>query len=404
MAAAPAQGDAARPRPLDGVLVIALEHAVAAPVCTRHLADQGARIIKIERPGEGDFARRYDQRVKGMSSYFVWGNRSKESLTLDLKDPRGAEALRRLLERADVLVQNLAPGAVERMGWSRERLAELNPRLVSCDISGYGVNGPYRDHKAYDLMIQAESGLLSVTGTAQAMARTGFSSADIGAGLYAYSSIMAALLLRERTGRGSHIDLSMYESLTELLGNPIYYTYEGAPPAPRTGAFHPSVVPYGPVSAGDGGQVLMGVQNEREWVVFCDKALGRPELATDPRFASNLARTENRAALEAIINECFAALDTETLETRLAQANIATGRINTPGAFWTHPQNLARDRMRTIDSPAGPVTSWLPPGVSDAYEARMGAVPALGQHTDSILAELGFAPGEIAAMRADAVI
>lgn len=395
---------AAGPRPLDGILVVALEHAVAAPVCTRHLADQGARVIKIERPGEGDFARRYDQRVKGMSSYFVWGNRSKESLTLDVKAPLGQEALRRLLARADVLVQNLAPGAVERLGFGRERLAGLNPRLITCDISGYGLDGPYRDHKAYDMMIQAESGLLSVTGTPEAIARTGFSSADIGAGLYAYSSIMAALLLRGRTGKGSHIDLSMYEALTELIGNPIYYTYEGQPPAPRTGAFHPSVVPYGPFAAGDGGQVMMGVQNEREWVVFCEKALRRPELATDPRFASNLARTANRAALEAIISECFAQLDTAGLEARLAQANIATGRINTPGAFWDHPQNLARNRLRSIGSPAGPITSWLPPGVSDAYEARMDPVPALGEHTDAVLAELGFTPAEVAGMRADGVI
>ena len=391
-------------RPLDGVLVVALEHAVAAPVCTRHLADQGARIIKIERPGEGDFARRYDQRVKGMSSYFAWANRSKESLTLDVKDPRGNEVLRRLLTRADVLVQNLAPGAVERLGYSRERLSALNARLITCDISGYGLNGPYRDHKAYDMMIQAESGLLSVTGTADAIARTGFSSADVGAGMYAYAGIMAALLLRHRTGTGSHIDLSMYEAITEWMGNPIFYTYEGQPPAPRTGAFHPSVVPYGPFTVGDGRQVMMGVQNEREWVVFCTTVLGRPEVATDPRFNANTARNANRDALAAIITECFAPLDTAEVERRLAEANIATGRINTPGDFWQHPQNLARGRLREIGSPAGPITSWLPPGVSSAYEARMDPIPGLGEHSDSVLRELGFADGDIGAMRADGVI
>lgn len=404
MAALGQDSRALAPRPLDGVLVIALEHAVAAPVCTRHLADQGARVIKIERPGEGDFARRYDQRVKGMSSYFAWANRSKESLTLDVKDPRGNEALRRLLERADVLVQNLAPGALGRLGYPQDRLATLNPRLINCDISGYGLDGPYRDHKAYDMMIQAEAGLLAVTGTPDAMARTGFSSADIGAGLYAYSSIMAALLLRARTGVGSHIDLSMYDALTEMLGNPIFYTYEGQPPAPRTGAFHPSVVPYGPFTVGDGRQVMMGVQNEREWAVFCEKVLHRPDLIVDPRFADNPRRTINRAALEAIITECFAPLDTEAVEQRLALANIATGRINTPGDFWAHPQNLARGRLREVGSPAGPITSWLPPGVSSAYEARMDPIPGLGQHRESVLRELGFSAAEIAAMLADAVI
>jgi len=391
-------------RPLDGVTVLSFEHAVAAPVCTRHLADLGARVIKVERPQVGDFARDYDHRVRGLSSYFVWVNRSKESLTLDLKHPEASAIVERLLERADVLVQNLAPGAAARLGLAADRLRERHPRLIVCDISGYGDGGPYRDMKAYDLMIQAEAGLVSVTGTPESPARCGFSAADVAAGMYAYASVLAALLLRGRTGEGSRVDVSMFEALTEWMGNPMYYTYEGQPAAARTGPFHPSVVPYGLFEAGDGGKVMMGVQNEREWVRFCEDVLRRPEVARDPRFASNRLRTDHRAALEAIIREVLAALTTPELQARLAAAQIAYARVNEPGDLWTHPQLAARARWTEIGSPAGPLPALLPPGTNDRFAPRMDAVPALGEHTDAILRELGYADERIARLRADGAI
>jgi itaconate CoA-transferase len=391
-------------RPLDGVTVLSFEHAVAAPVCTRHLADLGARVIKVERPQVGDFARDYDHRVRGLSSYFVWANRSKESLTLDLKHPEASVIVERLLARADVLVQNLAPGAAARLGLAADRLRARHPRLIVCDISGYGDGGPYRDMKAYDLMIQAEAGLVSVTGTPESPARCGFSAADVAAGMYAYASVLAALLLRGRTGEGSRVDVSMFEALAEWMGNPMYYTYEGQPAAARTGPFHPSVVPYGLFEAGDGGKVMMGVQNEREWVRFCEDVLRRPEVARDPRFASNRLRTDHRAALEAIIREVLAALTTPELQARLAAAQIAHARVNEPGDLWTHPQLAARGRWTEIGSPAGPLPALLPPGTNDRFAPRMDAVPALGEHTDAILRELGYADERIARLRADGAI
>lgn len=391
-------------RPLDGITVLAFEHAVAAPVCTRHLADLGARVIKIERPGVGDFARGYDKRVNGLSSYFAWANRSKESLTLDIKHPDARPILDGLVARADVIVQNLAPGAAARLGLSYQALGPKHPRIIVCDVSGYGADGPYRDKKAYDLMVQAEAGLLSVTGTPESMARAGFSAADTSAGMYAYSSVLAALLLRERTGRGSHIDVAMFETLTEWMGNPMYYTYGGQPPAPRTGAFHPSVVPYGPFPVGDGRTVMMGLQNEREWATFCREVIGDPALEKDPRFASNTLRTENRRALEERIAQVFSSLSAEELEARLDRANLATARVNTPADLWQHPQLQARGRWREVASPVGPVASLLPPGSNSAFEPRMDPIPALGQHTDAILAELGVDPARIAALRAAEVV
>lgn len=392
------------PRPLDGITVLSFEHAVAGPVCTRHLADLGARVIKVERPGVGDFARDYDHRVRGLSSYFVWANRSKESLTLDLKHPEAKAILARLLAKTDVVVQNLAPGAAARLGLSIEALRPQYPRIIVCDISGYGDDGPYRDRKAYDLMIQAEAGLISVTGTADSPARCGFSAADVSAGMYAYSSVLAALLLRERTGRGSRIDISMFETLTEWMGNPMYYAYEGQPAAPRTGPFHPSVVPYGLFKVGDGGMVMMGVQNEREWVRFCRDVIGRPEVADDPRFASNKLRTDHRAALEAIIGAALAALTTTALEARLESAQIAYARVNGPGDLWSHPQLQARRRWTEVDSPAGSLPALLPPGSNDRFEPRMGAVPALGEHCAAILSELGYGDEAIARLRAEGAI
>ena len=293
-------------RPLSGITVVSLEHAIAAPFCTRQLADLGARVIKVERPGVGDFARAYDTRVNGLSSHFVWTNRSKESLTLDLKHPQALAALLQLLSRADVLVQNLAPGAAARMGLSFEALHPTLPRLIVCDISGYGDNGPYRDKKAYDLLIQSEAGFLSVTGTPEQPSKAGNSVADIAAGMYAYSNILSALLLRQQTGLGSHIDVSMLEALGEWMGFPMYYAYQGAEPPKRAGASHASIYPYGPFPAGDGGTVMLGLQNEREWKIFCDQVLQQSELTTDPRFASNSLRHQNRSALYALIEQAFA--------------------------------------------------------------------------------------------------
>ncbi len=392
------------PRPLDGITVVSLEHAIAAPFCTRQLADLGARVIKVERPGAGDFARAYDARVKGQASHFVWTNRSKQSLTLDLKHPDAMEALLALLARADVLVQNLAPGAAARMGLSFEALKDHNPRLIVCNISGYGDDGPYRDKKAYDLLIQSEAGFLSVTGTPETPAKAGISVADIAAGQCASNSILAALLLRATTGRGSAIDVSMLESLAEWMGYPMYYAFDGASPPPRAGAAHASIYPYGPFEAGDGGTVMLGLQNEREWKAFCAGVLQDAALATDPRFDANARRNEHRAALRAIILGVFAQLTTAQVIERLDAAQIANARMNDMAGLWAHPQLQARGRWTSVDSPAGPIPALLPPGRSDAFDHHMGAVPAVGQHTDAILRELGLDEGRIAAMRSSGAI
>jgi itaconate CoA-transferase len=377
-------------RPLDGITVVSLEHAIAAPFATRQLADLGARVIKVERPGAGDFARAYDTRVRGQSSHFVWTNRSKESLALDLKDADSLAALKALIAKADVLVQNLAPGAAARMGLSFEALHEAHPKLIVCDISGYGEDGPYRDKKAYDLLIQAEAGMLSITGTPDTPSKAGNSMADIAAGMYAYSSILAALLQRGRTGVGSHIDVSMLESLAEWMNYPMYYAFDGAPPPPRTGASHASIYPYGPFATRDGA-VLLGIQNEREWAGFCDKVLGNAALAADPRFDSNARRNENRAALQAIILEVFRALGTAQVEQRLDEAQIANARMNDMAGVWAHPQLNARERWRQVGSPAGDIPALLPPGRNNSFDYRMDPVPAVGEHTQAILQELGIA-------------
>jgi itaconate CoA-transferase len=391
-------------RPLDGITVVSLEHAVAAPFCTRQLADLGARVIKVERPGTGDFARAYDTRVLGQSSHFVWINRSKESLTLDLKQPGAMAVLGELLDQADVLVQNLAPGAAARMGLSYEALQQRNPGLVVCDISGYGDDGPYRDKKAYDLLIQSEAGLLSITGTPEEPSKAGNSAADIAAGMYAFTSILSALMLRQRTGEGSHIDVSMLESLTEWMGYPLYYAFEGAPPPPRTAASHASIYPYGPFQAGDGGTVMLGLQNEREWKAFCDLVLRQPELATDPRFDANARRNENRAELKALILQAFAGLSAQDVIDRLDEAQIANARMNDMAGVWAHPQLQARERWQTVGTPAGPVPALLPPGRSNRFAPRMDPVPAVGEHTEAILRELGRSAADIAALRAASAI
>ncbi len=391
-------------RPLDGITVVSLEHAIAAPFCTRQLADLGARVIKIERPGVGDFARAYDTRVQGQSSHFVWTNRSKESLTLDLKHPQALSALMKLLARADVLVQNLAPGAAARMGLSYEALHAAWPRLIVCDISGYGDNGPYRDKKAYDLLIQSEAGFLSVTGTPETPSKAGNSVADIAAGMYAYTNILSALLLRGKTGQGSHIDVSMLEALSEWMSFPMYYAYEGAPAPVRAGASHASIYPYGPFPAGDGGTVMLGLQNEREWKIFCEQVMLQPTLTTDERFANNSLRHQNRSALYDLIRQAFADLSTEQVVQRLEDAGIANARMNDMAGLWAHPQLQARDRWRQVDSPAGPIPALLPPGRNNAFEYRMDAVPTVGQHTETILRELGLGETDLSALRqADAI-
>jgi crotonobetainyl-CoA:carnitine CoA-transferase CaiB-like acyl-CoA transferase len=396
-------------QPLKGITIVTLEHAIAAPFATRQLADLGARVIKVERPGVGDFARGYDSRVRGLASHFVWTNRSKESLTLDVKHPEANALLKRLvLEQADVLVQNLAPGAADRLGMGYDTLAAEKPGLIVCDISGYGDDptnpGPYRDKKAYDLLIQSESGLVSVTGTPDEPCKAGPSIADIAAGMYAYSQILAALLQRNLTGRGQRIDISMLESLTEWTTYPLYYAFEGAPPPPRTGAAHATIYPYGPFPAGDGGTVMLGLQNEREWKAFCDKVLLQPGLATEARFTGNAARVAARDALRALIVETFAGLTTPQVVQRLEDAQIANARVNTMAEVWTHPQLQARGRWRSVDTPAGPVPALLPPGSWTDGDPRMDAVPALGQHTDTILRTLGLDDAAIARLRTSEAI
>ena len=391
-------------KPLEGVTVLALEHAIAAPLCTRHLADQGARVIKVERPGAGDFARGYDERVRGLASHFVWTNRSKESLTLDLKHPDAPQVLARLLARCDVLVQNLAPGASARLGLSYGNLAQQHPRLIVCDISGYGDDpanpGPYRDRKAYDLLIQSESGFVSVTGSPEEPAKASCSIANIAAGMYAYSNVLAALIERGRTGRGKRIDVSMLESMVEWMGYPLYYAFDGAPQPPRAGAAHATIFPYGPFPTGDGGTVMLGLQNEREWRVFCSRVLLQPGLADDERFGSNAAR----ATLRARIVEVFAGLSATQVLARLDEAGIANAQVNDMAQVWAHRQLRARSRWVEVDTSAGPVPALLPPGAAEAAAVRMDAVPALGQHSQSILAELGYSDEQIGQLQRDGAI
>ena len=387
----------AKPRPLDGITVVSLEHAIAAPFCTRQLADLGARVIKIERPGSGDFARGYDERVDGLASHFVWTNRSKESLTLDVKQQSAGEVLEQLLAKADVLVQNLAPGAAARMGLSFEALHARFPRLIVCDISGYGEGGPYEQKKAYDLLIQSEGGFLSVTGGPgeTEMAKAGCSIADIAADMYAYTGVLSALMLRDKTGEGSRVDVSMLEALVEWMGYPMYYAYEGAPPPPRAGAAHATIYPYGPFPTGGGGTVMLGLQNEREWLLFCENVLFQPALASDARFSSNSQRSENREALRAIIVDTFASLSADDVIERLDAATIANAHVNDMAGVWAHPQLEARQRWSEVGSPAGQLPALLPPGRNSAFAPRMDPIPALGQHTDALLTELGYGADDI---------
>ncbi len=382
-------------RPLQGVTVVALEQVIAGPFCTRQLAELGARVIKIERPDGGDAARGYDRTVQGLSSHFVWTNRSKESLALDVKHPEAKEILARLLAQADVFVQNLAPGAAERLGLGAAELRARHSGLVWCGISGYGPAGPYAQKKAYDLLVQCEAGLLSVTGTPEAPAKAGIPVADIAAGMYALTSILAALLRRGRGGEGATLDITMFEALGEWMGFPAYFGAYGGTPPPRSGAYHATIVPYGPFRAGDGKTVFLSIQNEREFARFCDKVLGNGALASDSRFSSGPARLQHRDAMHTEIGKVFGKLTAAQVVERLERAEIANARLNTMQEFWEHPQLEARGRWAEVDTPAGSIRAMKPPFNLTDFEPRMEAVPALGQHTKSILSELGYAASDI---------
>jgi crotonobetainyl-CoA:carnitine CoA-transferase CaiB-like acyl-CoA transferase len=381
--------------PLDGLLVVSLEQAVAAPFATRQLADLGARVIKIERPRVGDFARDYDETVRGMASHFVWLNRSKESVALDLKSDHGRAAVRALVERADVFVQNLAPGAADRLGLDAGSLRAVNPALVHVSVSGYGPDGPYTSKKAYDLLVQCEAGLLSITGTPDEPSKVGISIADIASGMYAYSGILAALLARHRTGTGATIEVSMLEALAEWMGFPLNYAVYGGTPPPRTGARHAAIAPYGPFTCGDGQQVFLGLQNEREWATFCTQVLASPDTADDPRFARNSARVQHLDDLRVVIEEAFAGSTAAEAAARLETAGIANALLRDMAGLAAHPQLAARDRWREYDSPVGPLRALIPPATFLGSEPVMGPVPAVGQHTEAVLAEFGVlaAPG-----------
>ncbi|HUS13717.1 MAG TPA: CaiB/BaiF CoA-transferase family protein [Chloroflexia bacterium] len=390
--------------PLAGVTVVALEQAVAAPFATRQLADLGARVIKIERPVGGDFARGYDEAVLGLSSNFVWLNRSKESLTLDLKHAAAPAILTALLDRADVFIQNLAPGASDRLGLSADTLTARYPRLIVCGISGYGTSGPYRDKKAYDLLVQCETGVLSLTGTPDTPAKAGIAVADIAAGMYAYSGILTALYARERTGRGTALEVSMFEALGEWMGHQAYYTaYSGQAPA-RTGAHHATVAPYGPFRCGDGKTVFLGLQNSREWVRFCAEVLEQPALTEDVRFDTNSKRVANRDVLHEVIEACFAGLSAAGVIARLDAAGIANARLNSVQEFWDHPQLQARDRWREVESEAGPLRALRTPVNAPDTVPRMDPIPALGAHTEAILQSLGYDDAAIARLRSEGAI
>jgi crotonobetainyl-CoA:carnitine CoA-transferase CaiB-like acyl-CoA transferase len=391
-------------RPLDGITVVGLEQVIAGPFCTRQLAELGARVIKIERPGGGDAARGYDRTVIGQSSHFVWVNRSKESIALDVKHPDAKPILEKLLQKADVFVQNLAPGAAERLGLGAAELRAKYPKLVWCGISGYGPGGPYADKKAYDLLVQCEAGLLSVTGTPDQPAKAGISVADIAAGMYAMSSILAALYRRQAEGVGATLDITMFESLGEWMGFPGYFTAYGGEAPPRTGASHATIVPYGPFKAGDGKTVFLSIQNEREFERFCDVVLLNSKLKTDSRFSSGPARARNRDAMHAEIERVFAKLSSFQVIERLETAEIANAKLNSMQEFWDHPQLEARDRWREVGSPAGPIDALKPPFNIDGFEPRMDAVPALGAHGRAILSELGFSTDAIQAFVRDKII
>ena len=390
--------------PLEGIKIVSVEQAVAAPLASRHLADFGARVIKIERPEGGDFARAYDHKVRGLSSWFVWLNRSKQSLTLDLKRLEAAEIVEKLTADCDVFIHNLAPGAGERLGLKSQSMLSRNPRLIVCEISGYGSDGPYRNKKAYDLLVQFETGLVSITGTPESPSKAGISVADIAAGVYAFSGILTALYRREKTGRGGVVQVSLFDALSEWVLPAAYYGVYGGSAPSRTGAEHASIAPYGPYFTGDGKQINIGIQNEREWRQFCNFVLLNREIAADPRFDSNSRRSENRKVLRAVISEVFRTLTLDEIIERLERGGIAHSRMNSVQDLLTHPQHTARGRAGNVASPAGLLQALAPPILLDGATPRMDAIPALGQDTDAILAELGYTPQQIEQFRQDGVV
>jgi len=391
-------------QPLTGTTVIALEQAVAAPFATRQLADLGARVIKVERVGSGDFARSYDTAVNGLSSHFVWLNRSKESIAVDLKSERGSGIIARLLDSADVFVHNLAPGAVDRLGFSTEVLQQRWPALVSCAISGYGSSGPYRMRKAYDLLIQAETGVLAVTGTPDTPAKAGIAIADIAGGMYAFSGILAALLRRTKTGEGAALDVALFDALAEWMGFPMYYGLYGGSQPPRSGASHATIAPYGPFSLGDGNDIVIAIQNDREWASFCERVLDEEHLAIDERYATNSARVANRTELELRVSESLARLGLEQATALLDEARIAYGQMRLPHELVTHPQVTGRDRLVTFPSPVGPITALPSPANPFDEGEALGPIPVVGEHSQTILAELGYSTAEIEDLLASAVV
>ena len=381
-------------RTLEGLTVVSIEQAVAAPFATRQLADLGARVIKVERPGPGDFARDYDDTVRGMSSHFVWLNRSKESIALDLKTDAGRQAMQALVARADVFVQNLAPGAAERLGLGAAELRARHPGLIHVSISGYGAGGPYGTKKAYDLLVQCEAGLVSITGSPDEPAKVGISAADIAAGMYAYTGVLTALLRKGLTGEGATVEVSMLEALGEWMGFPMYYAWYGGEPPVRSGASHAAIAPYGPFPCAGGQQVFLGIQNEREWSIFCDQVLGNPSLATDERFVTNSLRVTHRRDLTAEITQAFSSVSTSDAIDRLEKAGIANARLRDLAGLVEHEQLAARNRWREVDAPVGPIKALVPPATLDGEEPVMGPIPSPGQHTAQILAELGLSSTE----------
>ncbi|WP_229909249.1 CaiB/BaiF CoA transferase family protein [Streptomyces griseosporeus] len=392
------------PLPLEGITVVTVEQAVAAPFATRQLADLGARVIKVERVDGGDFARGYDTAARGLASHFVWCNRGKESVALDLKDPRGLDVVRRLVADADVFVQNLAQGAAARLGLDAATLCAAHPRLVAVDISGYGAGGPYADKRAYDMLVQCEAGLVSVTGTPEQPVKAGIPAADIAAGMYAFSGVLAALVRRGATGRGGPVEVSMLEALAEWMGHPLHHALHGGTAPERTGLAHAVIAPYDAYPTADGGRVLLSVQNDREWGRLAEQVLGRPELGEDPAFATNAARVAHRARTDALVGQALGGLDADEAVRRLEAAGIACARLRDVHELAGHPQLAARERWREVGSPVGPLRALLPPvTLPGGEEPRMGDVPALGEHTGAVLRAVGMTDDEIAALRRDGV-
>ncbi|NGP06263.1 CoA transferase [Rhodococcus sp. 14C212] len=389
--------------PLDGITVVSLEQAVAAPIATRHLADLGARVIKVERIGEGDFARNYDAAVHGLASHFVWLNRGKESICVDLKAAEGVAAVRRLVDEADVVIQNFAPGAAARLGLGADELRRERPELIVVNMTGYGTEGPLRERKAYDMLVQAETGLCSITGTPETATKTGIPTSDIAAGMYALTSIQAALFRRERTGAGATIDVSMFDATVEWLGHPMYLQMYQDTQVQRMGLSHASIAPYDAYPTVD-GKILIGVQNDRGWRALVTEVFGRPDLAEHPKFATNILRVQHRAETDAVVAENTRRFETAELDKRLAAAGVPAARLNDMKHLIEHPQLADRDRWREVGTEAGVVRAVLPPMTFSDVELRMGAVPALGQHTDAVLAELGLTDEQVAGLRAAGIV